>query len=230
MKIIFLAALIIIGVIGYLEKILKFQLPRRYMIFLFLLFLLCSVAQLKLSSDSDEEMNLLKTTIEKSDAELSRFRENTSTQDKKIVSLETDLEESKRNSSETKNRLSDTLTYSEVATWTLDGSKSLGGGVAVSSPVAGWFKDYIIKKGERIEWKCDSEATEYYKNMIKRYPTYPYPYYFLAFCLKNHGQKHWTDIAQQGAQICEKIVKIPNHEPGYERCLALLKELQVSKN
>jgi hypothetical protein len=229
MKIIVLIALIMIGAIGYIEKILKFQFPRRHIIFLFLLFLIFSATQLILSVDSDKNISSLNATIEKSADEISKLREKTAAQDKKIVSLETDLDVSSRNLSETKNRLSDTLTYSEVATWTLDGSKSLGG-VAVSSPVAGWFKDYIIKKGERVEWKCDSEATEYYKNMTKRYPTYPYPYYFLASCLKNHGQKHWTDIAQQGAQICEKIVKIPNHEPGYEWCLARLKELQVSKN
>lgn len=164
MKYIILTAIIIIGAIGYIEKILKFQMPRRYIIILFLLFLLFSLAQLKLSVDSDGEISSLKSTIAKSDEELSKLREDSTSRDKEIVSLKKDLEVSKNNLSETKNRLSDILTYGEVATWTLDGSKSIGGGgVAVSSPVSGWLK--IIS--QRIEVEFSGNVIQGQQNTIK---------------------------------------------------------------
>lgn len=55
MKFIILTAMILIGAIGYIEKIFKFQMQRYYIIILFILFLILSLAHLKLLFDSDRK-------------------------------------------------------------------------------------------------------------------------------------------------------------------------------
>jgi hypothetical protein len=82
---------IIIGTIGYLEKILKFQIPRVLTIALLILFIVVSAIQLFISHNSATEVTLMKTEIERSH--------------KEMVSVKTELEESKNKLSEIKHKI-----------------------------------------------------------------------------------------------------------------------------
>lgn len=104
MKIFVLIAIILIGAIGYLEKILKFQLSRVSIIFLFSLFIIFSFAQIKVSFDNDKKINLLKSNIGDSDNKLAELRNKTDAQDNKMVSLRSKLEESNKNLVEIKKK------------------------------------------------------------------------------------------------------------------------------
>ena len=137
--------------------------------------------------------------------------------------------------SETKNQISDMLTYGEVSTWRADGLKSLGGGLNVDAPMSDWFKDYVQYTGNsgdlcnptlnKYKSNCDSSATGYYKSMIAKNPHFPWPYYFLAICLKNQGDKAWLGTAKRGIYIFEHTTKIPGHDSSHDDGLARLNEL-----
>jgi hypothetical protein len=134
--------------------------------------------------------------------------------------------------SESKSQISDMLTYGEVSTWRTDGLKSLGGGLNVDAPMSDWLKGYVQHTGVLIkpnlnEYKpnCDSSATGYYKSMIAKNPHFPWPYYFLAICLKNQGDKAWLGTAKRGIYIFEHTTKIPGHDSSHDDGLARLNEL-----
>jgi cell division protein FtsB len=116
--------------------------------------------------------------------------------------------------------------YAEVARWTLHGNRSLGGGTEISSPVAGWTKDYIVEqKDNRVKWKCNRPALEYYRNMTIIHPRYPFPYYFLAKCLRALREDSWRDYAQEGIRILEKTTRIAGHDPSHDDALRELRHL-----
>jgi hypothetical protein len=77
-ELIFLIGIIILGSIGYIEKISNFQWSRQWLIALLLIFLLISVGQVKLSLDSNREIELLETKLEDSRTELAELIKRTS--------------------------------------------------------------------------------------------------------------------------------------------------------
>ena len=77
-ELVFLIGIIILGSIGYIEKISNFQWSRQWLIALLLLFLLISVGQVKFSLESNREIELLEIKLEDSRKELAELRERTS--------------------------------------------------------------------------------------------------------------------------------------------------------
>jgi len=77
-ELVFLIVIIILGSIGYIEKISKFQWSRQWLIAFLLLFLLISVGQVKLSLESNREIELLETKLEDSKTELAELKNRTS--------------------------------------------------------------------------------------------------------------------------------------------------------
>ena len=77
-ELVFLIGIIILGSIGYIEKISNFQWSRQWLIALLLLFLLISVGQVKLFLESNREIELLETKLEDSRTELAELRKRTS--------------------------------------------------------------------------------------------------------------------------------------------------------
>jgi hypothetical protein len=87
------------------------------------------------------------------------------------------------------------------------------------------MKNYIEDKDGQLKWKCDPSAIAYYKSKIKEQPYYPFPYYFLAICLKRMGDDSWQKYAKDGIQILEKTITIPGHDPGHDDALKRMKDL-----
>jgi hypothetical protein len=115
--------------------------------------------------------------------------------------------------------------YGEVATWTFLGEKSLYG-MTTSSPVSGWRKDYVVEgKDGELNMKCDSEAINYYKQMIAKHPLYPFPLYPLVLCLKRQGDDSWRQYAREAVRILEKTTLVPSHDRSHEDALQRFKKL-----
>jgi hypothetical protein len=56
-KLILLVGFIILGVLGYIEKIFNLHWPRKWLIVLLLIFLVISIGHIKLSVGSDNQIN-----------------------------------------------------------------------------------------------------------------------------------------------------------------------------
>ncbi|MBI2486217.1 MAG: hypothetical protein HYW01_04510 [Deltaproteobacteria bacterium] len=77
-KYIFLIGIIILGALGYIEKILNLHWSRKWLLVLLILFIIISVGQIKLSLDTDSKINSLQADFDESKTELSKLREKTS--------------------------------------------------------------------------------------------------------------------------------------------------------
>ncbi len=166
----------------------------------------------------EEALKKFQTDIERIEARAKVLEQKATESKQQISNLEITTEKQRE-------QLSNYSTYAEVATWNVHGEKSIGSGVAVSSPVSGWMKNYIEDKDGRLKWKCDSSAIAYFRSIIKEQPNYPFPYYFLAICLKQKGDDTWQKYARDGMQILEKTTTIPGHDAGHDDALKRMKDL-----
>lgn len=115
--------------------------------------------------------------------------------------------------------------YTEVAKWTFNGDRATGYGMATGSPISGWWKDHIrSEKGEYV-WKCNNDALEHYKSIIKQYSIYPFPYLLIAQCLKKQGDSSWKGYAEEGFRHAKGTVQISGHYVDHNWAYFKLKEL-----
>ena len=125
--------------------------------------------------------------------------------------------------------------YREVATYNLLGWKTPVSGMRMhfGTPVEGWTQGYLLEADEKkhywdnesLLWNCESSALNHYKNMVKKYPKYPFPYYPLAVCLWSQGDETWEQYARKGISILERTTKIAGHNHEHDYMLALLRSL-----
>ncbi len=122
------------------------------------------------------------------------------------------------------------LDYSEVATWNFYGSKSIGGGISVSSPIGNWHQGFVRNHEMNLSWQCNNEAISHYKLIIEKHPNYPFPYYLLAICLQKKGDDSWKILANKGISILENTTKISGHDPSHDDVLKRLRDLVSEKS
>jgi hypothetical protein len=165
---------------------------------------------------------------DKQHEDIKKLQRTNSEQEKQISGLKRRIAELEKESAERKvepERLKDPERYSEMAMWTMDGRIKLPDGQFVETPVAGWSDTYRREKpGEPVRWRCGSVALFHYREVIEKYPEFPFPFCVLAQCLKAKGEPSWQEYARKGLSVLEKTVKISGHVSDHDEALA---ELQV---
>ena len=192
--------------------------------FLFVVTGILEFITLQEKKSQDGKLQALVTTMDEF-IKIAEKRYPDLTKEKALKKLQTDIENIDARAKILEKKAANYSTYAEVATWNFNGSKIVGSGVEVSSPVAGWMKNYIQGKDGGLKWKCDSSAIAHFRSIIKAQPNYPFPYYFLAICLKEKGDQTWQKYAKDGIQILEKTTTIPGHDPGHDDALKRMKDL-----
>jgi hypothetical protein len=222
----------VIAIVAALDK--KRNIKRLVIFCVLFLFVVTGIMEfitLQEKKKKDREFEALAKTIQNIDEKLDPFikiaekRYPDLTKEKALKKLQTDIENIDARAKILEKKAANYSTYAEVATWNFNGSKIVGSGVEVSSPVAGWMKNYIQGKDGGLKWKCDSSAIAHFRSIIKAQPNYPFPYYFLAICLKEKGDQTWQKYAKDGIQILEKTTTIPGHDPGHDDALKRMKDL-----
>jgi hypothetical protein len=202
-----------------------------------------TVAQRRYPDAQDQALARLQEEIDKQEAELVNPGEVKDNRRKEITKLKKTNAEQKKQISDLKKRLAkiekesvartvkteqpkDLGRYSEVAMWTIDGRMKLPNGQFVDSPVAGWSDTYRQEKpGEPARWKCGSAALFHYREVMEKYPEFPFPFSVLAQCLKAKGEPSWQEYAKKGLSVLEETVKIPGHVSDHDDALAQLETL-----
>jgi hypothetical protein len=114
--------------------------------------------------------------------------------------------------------------FSVVASWNHKGETESGGGVNFSGPLSGWLNKFVTEQNGGISWQCNQIALDNYKKIIEKYPKYPFPYLYIALCLKKAQDPSWKDYATKGLEIFKKTTMVPQHTPSHESGLKMIKE------
>jgi hypothetical protein len=214
--------LLIIGTIGYLEKIINIEIPKILRILLLSIFISLSVGNLIYSKYKENSINF---KLQEANEEGKKLRQELQNQKEEDINNKRQISDLKMKTSSQEERQDVIQEYSEVASWNFQGSLEIGSGVAVSSPVSNWTNNFVKEKDGQISWQCSSDALVNYKRITNKYPKYPFPYYLITLCLKNANDPSWKIYARKGLDICNKTTMVPKHSPSHDDVLKRLKEL-----
>lgn len=80
------------------------------------------------------------------------------------------------------------LNYSDVAKLNLLGKTGkVISPLIETTPISEMLKPVIIDEGNSVNYQCNQESYKIYHQLINKFPSYPFSYYFLAKCLyANH--------------------------------------------
>ena len=117
--------------------------------------------------------------------------------------------------------LKEIVDYQDIASYNANGNKSgaINGIRMVPTPVDDWNKEFVVRQDGRIVCKCSSLAINKSREIIDKFPTYPFSYYFLALCLRENAQQSWKDYAIKAKLILERTTKIPSHHSDHDLIL-----------
>jgi hypothetical protein len=116
--------------------------------------------------------------------------------------------------------------YNEVATWNYQGAQSISKDYSLPGPLSGWVDGYVRDAVPHKQVRFDDAAIDHFKEILKKYPKYPFPYYFLAEAFRLRGDNILAEsYAKQCMDILQITTKIPNHSPDHDDALKNLKSL-----
>lgn len=123
------------------------------------------------------------------------------------------------------------LNYSDVSKLDMNGkTNNYSAPLFETTPISELLNNAItIGKDNRVTFNCDPDAYKLYNQIIDKYPTFPFTYYFLACCLYQNGDLRWKGYALKAIEIFEKTTKLNDHNLHHDFYLKELKEMIKKK-
>jgi hypothetical protein len=72
---------------------------------------------------------------------------------------------------------------------------------------------------DRARYSCDPAAIAKFKEVIAKFPDFPFSYYAVAFCLKPRGDTSWRGFATKAVEILKNTTTIDGHHPNHDQAL-----------
>jgi cell division protein FtsL len=228
--------LIILGAFGYIEKIFNTEITKRIRITLLSIFIILSagnifyayykeyntnqkVQQAKEAAEiakkqvvdlSKKEQHLRQKLYEVENAN-SIAQSHIANLIEKDRNLHQQLEEAENSAKAAKKQINDLSDYGEVATYTFDGYQQSGLFLSPFTPVSKWAYGYLTVSNNNYLFNCNPDAMKHYKEIINKYPKFPFPYLALSGCLLKNQDPSWKKYAMKAKSILEITTIIPLH-------------------
>jgi len=143
-------------------------------------------------------------------------------QNKKLITQITEYQEDIEEQKKTIDALRD---YSHVAQLDALGSPpgfGPGSDIKFDSPLIEMLKGTYTTRKKQIFMKRDTKAEARYREVIDKYPNFPFAYYFVALCLRERNDKGWRQYAEAAVNILLKTTTIDGHNENHDEVLRKL--------
>jgi len=187
-----------------------------------------AIEQKKRDDDNIKEQKILISKIDTLQTQLNPFLYIAST---KFPQLKSDFALAKlANEIESQNKkIAALLNYSDVAELGLNGiTNTVSAPLIETTGISELLKPAISIENNRVTAKCDPKSYKIYKEIIDKFPTFPFSYYFLAKCLYSNKNAEWKKYAIKCIDILNHTTMISGHNNNHDD---ILKELNsIIKN
>jgi hypothetical protein len=103
-----------------------------------------------------------------------------------------------------------------VATYNFGGYQQSGQWLSPFTPVSKWTNGYLTVRDGVYTFDCSQNSMDYYENIIKKCPKFPFPYLALSQCLLNRKDPSWKEYAAKAQSILNKTTEIPLHSQDHD--------------
>lgn len=125
-----------------------------------------------------------------------------------------------------KSDLSAVIDYSSVAKLDALGNppgSGFGSDIVYNSELTSLLKGTYSVRDNQIFMKRNVKSESRYKEIINKYPNFPFGHYYLALCLRDKGDVSWKDAAKKAITILEQTTKIDGHNSNHDEVLSKLR-------
>ena len=112
--------------------------------------------------------------------------------------------------------------YSSVANRDALGNPNyagIGSDIKYNDELTSLLADMYSIEGSQIVMKRGLEAEQRYREIIDKFPKFPFGYYFLAFCLRERGDDEWRFHARQAVKILRMTTQVDGHSRNHDEVL-----------
>lgn len=74
-------------------------------------------------------------------------------------------------------------------------------------------------EGNKTSIQIEPEAEQRYREIIQKYPKFPFGHYFLAVCLRKGGNDEWRVHAHRALEILKITTRIDGHHSHHDEFL-----------
>jgi hypothetical protein len=139
------------------------------------------------------------------------------------------LESSRADASELRSRLDTLKEYSEVARLNFVGTSGTAVAPLVEhTGISRALESAVEISGTRSQYRCDPKSLQTFREVIVRYPQFPFSHYALAFCLQRNGDTTWKQHATAAIEILKKTTTIDGHHSNHDQALQKLQKALAS--
>ncbi len=120
------------------------------------------------------------------------------------------------------------MNYSDIAMiGPTGGLRFPGTSTTLGTEIMDILSDTVTETNGLPKFRTDSAAEKKYREVIKKYPRYPYGYLYLCDCLSQRqpfNYSEWKETADKGLAMFEKTTQVPNCNAYADYGKALLKK------
>lgn len=95
----------------------------------------------------------------------------------------------------------------------------IGSDIKYNTELTNLLRDMYTLKGEQIIMERGSEAEQRYREVIDKYPKFPFGHYFLALCFRERGSVEWQRHAREAVRILKITTQIDGHNSNHDEVL-----------
>jgi cell division protein FtsB len=203
--------LLILGTLGHVERIFNVKWSKKWSILFLLLFILFSGWNIKRSWHAEDTAATTEKKINNLNGENKGQKGQIANLTKENEERRKEVEQAKNDVAAAKEELVNLSEYGEVATYTFKGYQQSGLFLSPFTPVSKWTDGYLtIREGDYF-FNCSQDSINHYKNIIEKYPKFPFAYIALSRCLLDRKDSSWRQYAVKAQSILRKTTKIPIH-------------------
>jgi hypothetical protein len=112
--------------------------------------------------------------------------------------------------------------YSDIASLNALGKPYADGDIVFNTPISRILEGTWEKKNGNFVMSREEEAERKYREIIEKFPKFPFAYYFVVLCLHNRGDESWREYAQKAVKILKITTAISGHNHHHDEVLQRL--------
>ncbi len=106
---------------------------------------------------------------------------------------------------------------------------TIGTGIEYDTEISKIMKPVLSMDYDNIVPRCDDHSRNLILSVIKKYPEFPFSYFYMAKCLNSYGNDDWIKYAEGGVKHFEKTTEISGHNDTHDQALLILRKMLTNK-
>jgi hypothetical protein len=222
--------LLVLGGLGYVERILNLNFSRTWLLFLLVSFVTVFAGNYVYSLFKEHSLNQRLETAEGTTTSAVR---QIDTLERKQHDLTEKLRLAEEDAAQAKKQIADLSEYGDVATYDFYGYQQSGQFLSPFTPVAKWGEGYLTVRDGVYFFTCGPDSMAHYEDIIGKCPKFPFAYLAVSGCLLGKKDPSWKKYAEMAQEILQKTTKIPlhcqDHDGWLEQVNKILDPAQLDK-